>query len=145
MSGLATLSEAISWARDHWMGRDLPVRIHDRGIEPDSVLGSPHMTEAMMRYLMARPDDMAGEANRYRYPMWRALSRLARIPDEPSPAIIVTTLFARGWDVERLAVEERVVLRCLRQLHRCYEETPIPRVSWVDRSESQRMAEEAAA
>jgi len=142
--GLATLAEAIAWTRAHWQGRELPYRIHDRAIGED---GAPHMTAAMLRYLMAQPYDMAADANCYRYPMWRALERLRAVPDEPAPISVVVALFLGGWDISRLPAfpeRERVVLRSLRQLHGRYEETPIPRVTWIDKSESQRAAEVAA-
>lgn len=142
MSGLATLPEAISWARDHWHGRELPTRIHEHAVEPGSLLGSPRMTAQMMRYLMARPTDICDDSGRYRYPMWLALQRLAKVDDEPPPIIIVALLVSRGWAYESLPFPAGLMLRCLRQLHGRYEETPL---AWTQRSDSQRRAEEAVA
>lgn len=102
-----TLPEAIEWTRAHWQGRELPTRIHEHAVEPDSLLGSPRLAAAMMSYLLASPNDSvtrsetvicrhprgsdhycpdctAGvkttEVTRRRYPMWRALYRLSSRP-----------------------------------------------------------------
>lgn len=105
--GLPTLPDAIDWAKSHWEGRELPHRMHEHAVEPDSILGSPRLTAEMMRYLLATPEqimtvretvicghprmdrgvcpDCVGgvkevEVTRRRYPMWRALWRLTSCP-----------------------------------------------------------------
>lgn len=103
-AGFATLPEAVEWTRAHWQGRELPLRIHEHAVEPDSILGSPRLAAKMMQYLLASPDDVVthvetvachhpravnghcpdcvegvkeAEVTRRRYPMWRALWRLS--------------------------------------------------------------------
>jgi hypothetical protein len=91
--------------------------------------------------------------NLYRYPMTLALSRLARsLPvnrRQPHPYLTIATLAEHDWDarstVRSLAMSwdagEAHLLRCLRQLHSRYQEGPVPRVGWVDKSDAQRSAE----
>jgi hypothetical protein len=93
---------------------------------------------------------------RYRYPMWRAFNRLLRDhatrPHLPGPAQCVVTLAGANWDgadtARRLAlpweVGEALLLLSLRKLHHYYAEAPLGRPSWVDKSQSQRDAEEHA-
>lgn len=91
---------------------------------------------------------------RYLWPMWAALSRLAHEPpdqgDVPPPVVIVLAVAAARWDwrraAARLGLHERedaelLVLSALRKLEVRYRESPLPRPSWVDLSESQRKAE----
>ena len=94
---------------------------------------------------------------RYRYPLWRAFNRLLRDnptrPHLPGPARCVVSLAGSDWDgrdtTRRLGltwdVGEALLLMSLRKLHHYYAEAPTGRPSWVDKSDSQRKAEEAAA
>lgn len=94
---------------------------------------------------------------RYRYPMWRAFNRLLRdnstSPSLPSPAQCVVTLAGAGWDASeatrRLHLSwdsgEALLLLSLRKLHHYFAEAPMGRPSWIDKSESQRNAEDVAA
>lgn len=93
------------------------------------------------------------QVTRYRFPMTLALSRLAGAlhpPGTPSPFRTIVILASHGWDVRRAAGfldmawvdAEPHMLRCLRQLHAWYQETPVPSVSWVDKSDAQRAAEQ---
>jgi hypothetical protein len=94
---------------------------------------------------------------RYRWPMLRAFAKLLNarndMPNHPHPAALVVTLAGANWDVALATtrinrpaeVAEALFLRAIRQLHGRYEEGPIGRVSWVDKSDSQRTAEEAVA
>lgn len=186
--GLASLPEAIEWARAHWQGRELPTRIHEHAVEPDSLLGSPRLTATMMSYLLASPDDTvtrtetvlcrhprgserhcpdctAGvksqDITRRRYPMWRALWRVSLLRPVrdglPQPVYLVLALWAAGWRPELVRIRtedgaplepddrDGLLLRALRSLHHEYEDTVVPRVGWVSKSEAQRKAEEVAA
>lgn len=88
-------------------------------------------------------------ADRYRYPMSLALERLSKAPSPVGihPCVIVEAVAARGFSAERLitahptTLSEAIVLRAIRQLYSRYEEGPISRPSWIDKSESQRQAE----
>lgn len=90
----------------------------------------------------------------YRYPMTLALAKLQNsLPlrrSYPHPYIVVVTLAQHGWEpratVQTLGLGwdmgEALMLHALRGLHSRYTEGPVDtRVSWVDRSESQRNAE----
>lgn len=90
--------------------------------------------------------------DRYRYPMTLALSKLAnslRPRRQPHPYALALALATHSWDWRVAArsldlhpdLAEALFLRALRQLHGRYEEGPVGRVSYLDRSESQRNAE----
>lgn len=93
---------------------------------------------------------------RYRYPMWRAFNRLLRDnaprPHLPSPAQVVVTLAGNDWNAPGAArslalpweVAEALLLMSLRKLHHYFFEAPVVS-SWVDKSDSQRSAEETTA
>lgn len=100
--------------------------------------------------------------HRYRSPMASALARLSRVSrpsvGTPAPAEFVLGLAVHGWDWQRAAIfldlapvsadhaktVEAQFLLAIRQLHSRYSEGPIERPSYIDRSESQRAAEDAA-
>ncbi len=96
-------------------------------------------------------------AERYRYPMWRALRRLERIeairPRQPRPIELIAALVISAWDGRAAArllgvswdAGEALLVMALRKLYDRYELGPLPRTSWVDLSESQRNAVEAVA
>ena len=52
-----TLPEAIDWARAHWTVKELPLKLHSGGVEPQSQLGAPRAAAQFLAYLMASPDD----------------------------------------------------------------------------------------
>jgi hypothetical protein len=90
---------------------------------------------------------------RFRFPMTRALSQLSGClhpPGTPHPYRTILMLANYGWDAraaaDRLdlawADAEAHFLRSLRQLHKQYQEAPMPSVSWVDKSDAQRNAEQ---
>ena len=99
---------------------------------------------------------------RYRSPMAAAMSNLSRMrrPSDGTPAPVTTVLALAhaGWDVPRAAelvgitivspdhriTVEAMFLMNLRRLRDRYSESPMPRVGWVDKSDAQRAAEEAA-
>lgn len=92
-------------------------------------------------------------SDRFPYPMTTALTTLARSPSKPPhPVVLLRELAVRSWDarttasVMGLAWEQAgaLMLRAIRKVHARYQAAPIHR-SWVDLSESQRNAEEAAA
>lgn len=100
----------------------------------------------------------------YRWPMTTALARLAKArpklasPIYPHPYRLVIALASNGWNVGRAAAAigrpasspdeyatlEAVFLSALRQLHGRYASAPLPSPSWVDKSDAQRSAEDAA-
>lgn len=99
---------------------------------------------------------------RYRSPMAAALVRLSKMPrpsdGTPSPAEFILTLYGAGWDWRFAAIalglipvskdhEETVkaqFLLAIRQLRQRFADGPIGRVSYVDKSDAQRSAEDAA-
>jgi hypothetical protein len=93
--------------------------------------------------------------DRFRYPMWRALTQLQnalRPRRQPHPYSLILDLVEHGWDPRATArakgvpwdMAEALYLRALRQLHGRYQQGPIGRRSWIDKSDSQRMAEAVA-
>jgi hypothetical protein len=92
--------------------------------------------------------------DRFRYPMSRALDRLAnclrpRKDRMPHPFATVMALAEHGWDAGSAArsldlgrdAADAQFLRSLRQLHRWYEEGPVGQTRYLDKSEAQRNAE----
>jgi len=92
---------------------------------------------------------------RFRYPMTLALSRVAnalrpRQDRMPHPYRTLMALAEHGWDAHGAArsldlswdAAEAHFLRSIRQLHLWYAEAPVGSVSYVDKSESQRNAED---
>lgn len=49
-----SLPEYITWFRSAW-AEEMPTRIHERGVEPDSALGSPRLAGAFRAYMDAHP------------------------------------------------------------------------------------------
>lgn len=93
--------------------------------------------------------------DRYRYPMTLALSKLAnslRPRRQPHPYALILALATHGWDWRSTSraldmhpdLGEALLLRALRQLHGRYEEGPVGRISWIDKSDSQQQAEALA-
>lgn len=98
---------------------------------------------------------------RYRWPMAAALTSLSKMPrpSDGTPAPIDCILALRMTpDLDHAArlvgvpivsadhrrTVEAMMLMNLRRLRDRYSEAPLPRVGWVDKSEAQRSAEEAA-
>jgi hypothetical protein len=48
------LRELLAWFRREW-DREVPRRVHERGVEPDSAIGSPRLAGAFRSYLMGSP------------------------------------------------------------------------------------------
>lgn len=78
--------------------------------------------------------------DRYAYPMRVALRWLRNT--EPQWYATVVKLAANDWHLADIP-EDRA-LRAIRKLHGRYSSAPMPRVTWTDKSESQRLAEAAA-
>lgn len=199
VSELRDLHDALAWLERHWTGRIPPTRLHGRGVEPESALGSPELADAFRRYLEQRPGDVITEAVsetcyhprlprnermsacpdcdglgvkeahriRYRDPMWRAVSRLATQQARPGQAGWAQIVVALVLSAYRPAVAARLIgsqvvagsvtwtrpdfyepmfTLAIRKLHHAYAQAPIamPKPTWVDKSDSQRAAEEAA-
>jgi len=93
------LEDLIRWYRQEWE-REIPTRIHQRGVEPDSALGAPVLAGAFRAYLHGSPfatdhDDrldatMAGATRRY--PIHAALCVMGH-----SWPLSARYLFAIGW------------------------------------------------
>ena len=99
---------------------------------------------------------------RYRSPMAAAMSSRAKMPrpsdGTPAPVDYIAALYHSGWQLDRASrmvgvpivsadhrrTVEAMFLLAVRRLRNKYSEGPLPRVGWVDRSESQRNAEDAA-
>jgi hypothetical protein len=99
---------------------------------------------------------------RYRWPMRAALASLAKVPrpseGSPAPIDTILALAHAGWDPVRaaplLGIEvvspdhavtvQAMFLMNLRRLRDRYSEAPISKTGWVDKSDAQRAAEEAA-
>jgi hypothetical protein len=91
--------------------------------------------------------------DRFRFPMTLALHRLSKLLRQrrnPHPYWLILALADHGWDAHAAAraldlhwtLAEPLFLRAVRQLHDQYQEAPLPRTSWVDKSEAQRNAEQ---
>lgn len=101
---------------------------------------------------------------RYRWPMWRAVTRLQnalRERNQPHPYALILSLAAAGWDARQAAqtvglpwdYAEAAYLRAIRQLHGRYEEVPISTrrnvtraqgsIVWTELSESMQKAIQA--
>lgn len=81
----ATLPDLIRWFRREWAA-EMPGRIHERGIEPDSGLGSPRLAGAFRAYLAGSPMatdhddrlDMTTAGDARRLPIHAALNVMSR-------------------------------------------------------------------
>lgn len=99
----------------------------------------------------------------YAHPLAAALERLSRVPanapTNPTPFVMTVALLDCGLDLDRahfrlwgrlIESEDRrktveaLFLMAIRALQSRWSSGPIPKPSWIDRSESQRAAEEAA-
>ena len=172
------LAEAIAWLKEHQDDRTVPAKLHYIETENHGELGSPRFTPAFLRYLYARSNDVDPDSEipvdcpdtawncptcsgagfytvireRYRYPMWRAMFRLQRIParrpGHPSPAVCVAALLeARDWREACVLLRlnrdagEALLLMAVRSLHGLYELGPVPRQpKWTELSESAQHA-----
>jgi len=95
------------------------------------------------------------QVDRYRYPMTLALAKLCntlRPRRQQHPYRLILSLADHGWDWRATGrsldmhpdLAEALLLRAIRQLHSRYEEGPIGRISYLDKSESQQHAEALA-
>jgi hypothetical protein len=81
------------------------------------------------------------DAERYRYPMTLALTRLANSRYVGvHPYWIVVSLASHGWDAGAVRYTGIDILRAIRQLHSRYEEASVP---YLEQSDAQRNAESA--
>jgi hypothetical protein len=97
---------------------------------------------------------------RYRSPMAAALYRLSNVPKRGgiAPIDYILALYVMAWDVHRAAglLELRPVsedhaatidamfLLAIRQLHSRFSAGSVARIGWVEKSDAQRNAEDAA-
>ena len=179
---IASITEAVNWLEAHQDDRAVPTKLQygsgPDGTTNRAEDGSPRFTGAFLRYLYARSNDVNPEAQesvicpdtswncptcgglgsydvlreRYRYPMWRAMFRLQRIParrpGHPSPAVCVAALLeARDWREACVLLRlnrdagEALLLMAVRSLHGLYELGPVPRQpKWTELSESAQHA-----
>lgn len=170
--GLPGIEDAIEWLALVWDERDVPLRLHDRGHEgwgppfapafarrldatPDDTV---HVTETRdCRHLrlvepeLHRCPDCAGEGFYetqvlvYRYPTWRAMTRLYARHGRSWNVVVsfVISGYSRAsWAA--YGASEAVLLRAIRRMFDCYERAPAARVSWLDKSQAQQMAEVGA-
>jgi hypothetical protein len=148
------LADYLAWLT-HQYALEAPTRLHDRDVADD---GAPdHTGEAKSWLGMAQertPNDWrevacARDADGYRRTPMRCA--IARISDPDRRALLgglavnlLTPLdVTRAHGIPDWAASD-VMWRSLTTLWALYEEVPIPRRSWVDLSDSQRAAEEAA-
>jgi len=99
----------------------------------------------------------------YVAPLAAALERLSHVkspaPTVPSPFVLCVALLDCGLDIDRMherlwgkpissedrrKTVEAMVISALRKLHGRWSSGPIPKRSWVDLSESQQRAQDAA-
>ena len=173
-----TLASSIDEVRWRWNDREVPIRLHDAAFGEDGAprLSAPFLrfltasaftvietdeTDVCFHPRLVRLDDpfacidcggmgvKTTRRERYAWPMWAALSRLAHEPPDreglPPPAIIVLAVASSRWDWHRAAVRlriahlpdaEHIVARAFAKLRGRYQERPVPRVGWVSMSDS---------
>lgn len=157
-----SLTGYLRWARHQWQ-LETPDLDHSQSLVADD--GDPEMKSSAQRYLglsgapSERPDDwrsIAGRVDRdgfYVTPMRYALECIRS--NDRKRAEFLTTLVVNVYEPFHVALyygipgwcAADVTLRSLRLLWDRYTELPIPRQpgpTWVDKSDAQRSAEEAA-
>jgi hypothetical protein len=171
-----SLAAACAYVETVWHDdeRVVPSRLHQRGPQPRDLSGSPRWAHAFAKFIFASPDeteevlsghDEYGEPRyheEYRYPLYRALSLLARRqhdrwtkdstrrPFHPSVVSVLRAMAKADFRPELVRLRysdgtrvppdlaELFCVGAARKLRGCYVETY---VSWVDKSASQRAAE----
>lgn len=169
-AGLPTLPDAVEWLAGVWSPRTWPTRLHLREHEGWGL----YYSAGFASHLAARPDDVfypedgclhpnlypgadhhlcpdcsgcgrtTASYQEYRYPMWRALTRLRRRHN--LSYIVVMTLVINGYrtgDLVTLGIGEGIQLRAVRRLYAFYQRAPVP-VPWTAKSDSQQRAEMVA-
>jgi hypothetical protein len=85
----------------------MPSRLHSRGVEPDSVLGSPELAPAFRHYINADHQREQREDGCYVYPLHAALAALGHggSSERPRPfcAMTIFEVIRAGFDWERVA------------------------------------------
>ena len=93
------LNELVLWYRREWE-REVPTRIHERGVEPQSALGAPVLAGAFRAYMHGSPFatdhddrlDATTAQDTRRYPIHAALCVMSK-----SWPLSARYLFALGW------------------------------------------------
>ena len=93
------LSEYLAWYHHEW-AQELPGRIHERGVEPLSALGSPRLGGAFRAYMEGHPMatdhddrlDIDGRNDARRFPIHAALWQMQR-----KWPLSARFLFAMAW------------------------------------------------
>jgi hypothetical protein len=151
-----SLKSYLRWAQTEYQ-REPPVRLHGRAIEDD---GDPAMTGETKGYLgfhdKREPNDWRAIAcsldadGFHKTPMRCAIESIRDPNRRRLVRGIVTRTFYVGDVARSMGIPDwcaaDVVLRSLEMLWDQYSDRPIPRpsVGWVDKSESQQKAEDAA-
>lgn len=175
MTGLATYSDAMEWLQAHWTPREIPLRLHtiaSEGWGPFFTTGFQRILDAKPHDLEMGTDsricnhlrlqggnqwecpDCLGvgvydvTTPRYRYPMWRAMVRLAAFdrahpPMQGLPGMAAVVYALVLWKFDSREIGQPLVLRAIRRLFDCYEQGPVS-VGWTQKSQAQQNAEVAA-
>ena len=184
--------DELAWLQEHWTPRELPLRLHERDFGDDGAprlttrflryltarpSDSEETTEQRLCAHLRNASqnrwecpDCAGTGvyetavNRYRYPMWRALVKLAGYdranpprPGNPHMLHVVVALAAYRFDGRKAAdalfrstergrweLGEPYIVMAIRRLKARYEHSPTG-LGWTQKSDSQRNAEGVAA
>jgi len=99
----------VRWYRVEWQ-REVPTRVHERGVEPESALGAPRLAGAFRAYLMGDPMatdhddrfDMTTGHDARRRPIHAALQVIAR--RWPLSARLLFLLGCNGGDWETVTL-----------------------------------------
>lgn len=150
----ATLAGLLRWLQAGY-ALEAPNRLHDRDIADD---GAPDHTGEAKAYIglsqQREPNDWPAVARRldpdgfYQTPMRAAISRVGDPDRRRLLGGLACNMFT-PLDVTRAEgipdwCAGDVMYRALSLLWSVYTDRPIPQRSWVDKSDSQRAAEEAA-
>ncbi len=102
-----SLAGRVEWLRAVTAHEPMPTRLHARGIEPDSVLGSPELAPAFRRYINANHEREQRDDGCYVYPLHAALARLANggscQPSRPISARVIFEVIRAGFEWQRVA------------------------------------------
>lgn len=176
---LPSIDEAVIWLKQHQDDRTAPAKLHYIETENQGELGSPRFTPSFLRYLYARSNDVDPDSEipvdcpdmawncpvcsgagfytvvreRYRYPMWRAFSRLkdrkAIRPGHPAPIECIVALIKADYSWQEACrylrvnpqMGEALLLMAIRSLNGLYELGPTPRQpKWTELSSAQQNA-----
>jgi hypothetical protein len=152
-----------------------PVRLHSRGPQPRDLSGSPMWSRPFSTYIFASPSDVqtirttergvVDERHFYRYPLYRALTLLARRdhdrwtkgvprrPFHPSPVVVLQAMADALFQGKNLTLHYRdgtrvpadmaelFAIGAALKLRSVYAEEY---VEWTAKSDSQKAADDAA-